>query len=193
MSHLTLSIGRGSHGCCPWTWALCTHPVCWMCPTGWKDSDVAVPVWVSKPYDRLFERHGVQVVHCMYNINSFNCTVTYHGWHMVHCCWWTLRQRQICCFLFIMFRFWSCKLIVVGVYSFIPEVGFLLTRTSVFMLLWLTNNSRHVDQLKLNLVLRQSTLMSTTSCSTTQYPAWSSPYSTCSFSVSRHNMALNFL
>ncbi len=107
---------------------------------------------------------------------------------------WTLRQRHICCFLFIKFRFWSCKLMVVGVYSLISEISFLATRTSVFMLLWLLNNSRHVVQFKLNLVLQHaSTLMSKTSCSTIPYPAWLSPHCTCSLIVNRHHFAPNFL
>lgn len=67
--------------------------------------------------------------------------------------WGTLRQRHICCSLF-MFRFYSCKLIIVGVYSLIPQAGFLLIRTSVFMILWLTNDNEHIDHFKLNLVLQ---------------------------------------
>lgn len=53
-----------------------------------------------------------------------------------------------------MFRFYSCELIVVWVYSLIPQAGFLLIRTSVFMILWLTNDNEHIDHFKLNLVLQ---------------------------------------
>lgn len=192
MSHLTLNIGRGSRGCCPWTWALCTQTR----PVGCVRLGDKTVIWLSQfaywnhMTDSSSETWSAGCTsHVQYQLLQLHSNVPWltHGTLL-------LRQRQICCFLFIMFRFCSCKLIVVGVYSFIAEVGFLLTRTAVFMILWLTNNSRHVDQLKLNFVLwHKSTLMSTTSCSTTQYPAWSPPYSNCSFSVNRHNLAPYFL